>query len=290
MKTHPLYCLVLLALLLSAAVVRATPQQVVYAWPKTMQQDKRGDYPVALLKLALAKSGGHYQAKPSDFVMTQYRTLKQLELGQGIDVAWTMTNAQREQQLTAVRIPIDRGLMGWRLLAIRQQDKELFRTLATPEQLKLLLTVQGIDWPDYDILQANGFAVSASNHFDGMYQMLLKGRVRYFPRSVTEIWPELDSIANKELAVAPELALYYPAASYFFVRKSDVKLAQAIEKGLEQAISDGSMQQLFNSYFQQAIDKADFKNRQVVELTNPELPAQTPLHRTELWFNPKTGY
>ncbi|MCT6698630.1 hypothetical protein [Rheinheimera sp. 4Y26] len=293
MKKHVLsagyiFALWLLLWLLPAGA--ATVQQVVYAWPASMQQDERGHYPVALLMLALSKAGGHYQPVPSAFVMSQYRTLKQLELGQGIDVAWTMTSPEREQQLKPVRIPIDRGLMGWRLLVIRQQDDARFRSLATAEQLKLLLTVQGIDWPDYQILKANGFAVSASNHFDGMYHMLRKGRVQYFPRSVTEIWPELAALSGPELSVASDWALNYPTASYFFVRHNDVELAAAIERGLELALADGSMQQLFLQHFSAVLQQADFTKRRVIQLTNPLLPAKTPLQRSELWFDPNKGY
>lgn len=294
MKKHVLsagYIFVLWLLLWQLpARAAATVQQVVYAWPESMQQDQRGHYPVALLKLALAKAGGRFQAVPSAFVMSQYRTLKQLELGQGIDVAWTMTSPERELQLRPVRIPIDRGLMGWRLLVIRQQDAARFRTLATAEQLKLLLTVQGIDWPDYQILKANHFAVSASNHFDGMYQMLVKGRIQYFPRAVTEIWPELDVLSQPELGVAPDWALYYPTASYFFVRHQDVELAAAIETGLELALADGSMQQLFLQHFSALLQQADLTKRRVIQLHNPLLPAQTPLQRSELWYDPNKGY
>jgi len=265
---------------------------VVYSWPKAMQNDKRGDYPVALLQLALTKSGKPIRSAPSDFVMSQYRTLKQLELGKGIDVVWTMTNPERETQLRAIRIPIDRGLIGWRLLAIRQQDADFFQRLPDAGALKTLLTVQGADWPDFQILQNNGFKIAPSQHFDGMYPMLLSQRVRFFARSTTEIWLELAALQHQQKAVqvAPRWVLHYPAALYFFVRKQDDELAQAIEQGLETAIADGSMQQLFLQHFQQNIAQAEFGQREIVALKNATLPAETPLHRAELWFDPTKGY
>lgn len=270
-------------------------REVVYSWPKAMQSDQRGHYPIALLQLALAKSdaaqaGLQFVIKPSDFVMTQERTLKQLELAQGIDVVWTMTNPQREQQLQPIRFPIDRGLIGWRLLAIAQQDAQRFAGLTEAAQLKKMLMVQGGDWPDYAILTANGFQVTPSNHFNGMYQMLSRGRVQMFPRSVTEIWPEIAERPQASVMVAPRWVLHYPAALYFFVRKGDHQLAQAISQGLEQALADGSLRQLFQQHFHQAIDQAQLTQRQVIHLQNPQLPAATPLQRPELWFQPEQGF
>lgn len=286
--------LFLLSLLVFAGTISfslfASKREIVYSWPKTLEQDPRGHYPIALLNLALEKSQTGMTTKPSDFTMTQYRTLKQLELGKGIDVVWTMTNAAREKQLRPIRIPIDRGLIGWRLLAIRTENDNLFKVLPDRNHLKSMLTVQGVDWPDYQILKANRFSVTSSNHFDGMYQMLRQNRVLFFPRSITEIWPELEQFGQQDLQVAPRWILHYPAALYFFVRKTDTDLAVAIESGLEIAIKDGSMRVLFLQHFGEAIAKAELPHRQVVELENTELPMSPPLERKELWFDPKAGY
>lgn len=290
MRIFFLRCIMVLCASWPIATVASNPRIVTYSWPKNMQADQRSHYPVALLQLALAKSGEPITAQPSDFVMTQYRTLKQLELDHGIDVVWTMTNLEREHQLRPVRIPIDRGLIGYRLLAINDDDTERFESFQSVDDIKQLVTVQGIDWPDYQILQSNGFQLTSSNHFDGMYPMLLKHRVQFFARSMTEIWPELTSYANQGVVVAPRWVLHYPAALYFFVRKTDHELAQAIEKGLRIALADGSYKALFLKHFHDAITRADLGNRQVIELKNPLLPPDTPLTQSELWFNPTEGF
>lgn len=284
-----LFGIVLLASV-SVSSFATNSRVVTYSWPKSMQADKRSHYPVALLKLALAKSGQPITAQPSDFVMTQYRTLKQLELDRGIDVVWTMTDAAREKQLRPIRIPLDRGLIGYRLLAINDQDSERFESMESPEQIKQLLTVQGIDWPDYQILESNGFLLTGSNNFDGMYPMLQKHRVQFFARSVTEIWPELTALAAQGIVVSPKWVLHYPAALYFFVRHDDDQLANAIEQGLLTALQDGSYKALFTEHFNDALVQANLGQRQVIELKNPTLPPLTPLIKTELWFNPKEGF
>ncbi|WP_337881556.1 hypothetical protein [Rheinheimera sp.] len=267
--------------------VAATP--VVYAWPETLSSDERGDYPVALLKLALEKSGADYRALPSASVMTQHRTLRQVSKAQGIDVLWTMTSPEREQQLRPIRIPIDRGLLGWRLLVIVPDRLHEFEEL-TSEQLHRLLAIQGSDWPDFPVLQANQFRVLGSGDFEGMFRMVKFGRVDYFPRSVTEIWSELSERESLGLRVAPKWVLHYIAPLYFFVQKDNDELAAAIELGLRAAIEDGSMQALFLRCFGPALDKADLAGRTRIELINPLLPKETPLDNAELWFDPAKGY
>ncbi len=283
-------CLLLLCLsLLFPLHGRAEPKQVIYSWPMSMLSDARGSYPIALLHLAIEKSGADYQLVPSGQVMSQHRTLRQLGSSSGLDVVWTMTSPEREKELRPIRIPIDRGLIGWRLLLIHQDNEEKFQQL-DEKHLKTSPSVQGNDWPDYPILKANNFRVLAGGDFDAMFKMLQAKRIDYFPRSLTEVWPELQQRPGMSLAVAPKWVLHYPAALYFFVQKDNIELANALEIGLLRAIEDGSMQQLFSQHFSSAIQQADLKSRTVIQLTNPILPAETPLKNKALWFDPQLGY
>lgn len=279
---------IILTYLLAAPALATEP--VIYAWAEHMADDKRGHYPIELLKLALAKSGQDYRATPSKYNLSQFRTLRHLQLDKGIDVVWTLSSPEREEELLPIRIPIDRGLIGWRLLLITASDAQTFAQLDNPEQLKSLRAGQGHDWPDYPILRDNDFKVSGSASYDGLFHMLKRGHIRYFPRSLTEIQPELDSHPDMNLAIAPKWVLYYPAPLYFFVRKDNVQLATAIEQGLELAIRDGSMRTLFTQHFAATIANAQLQQRHIVQLTNPLLTAETPLARSDLWFSPELGF
>lgn len=255
-----------------------------------MAADTRGHYPIELLKLALAKSERDYIAKPSKFDQPQWRTLRHLQMGKDMDVVWTLSSPERENELLPIRIPIDRGLIGWRLLLIADSDAQRFANIETAEQLKAIRSGQGHDWPDYPILQDNGFKVSPSSSYEGLFHMLTRGRIGYFPRSLTEIQPELDAHPTMGLMIAPKWVLYYPAPLYFFVRRDNTELARAIEQGLETAIRDGSMRKLFEQHFSQAIARAQLQQRTVVRLHNPLLTHETPLARSELWFSPEQGF
>jgi len=279
----------------SAAPTRTTEnatgnKTVTYAWAESMANDKRGFYPIQLLQLALQKSGDSYQTKPSKRDMPQWRTLRHVELGLGIDVIWTFTTPERETSLLPIRIPIDRGLLGWRLLLIKEDFSAPFALLSSPEQLKKLRAGQGHDWPDFPILQHNGYTVSPSASYEGLFHMLTLNRIQYFPRAVTEIDIELAARPNMGLAIAPKWVFFYPAPLYFFVKKDQQELAAAIEKGLRLAIQDGSMRQLFLRHFGAAIQHANLKSRQVIRLQNPLLTKETPINQAELWFSPERGF
>lgn len=289
-------CFLMLSLLVTSTVQAKAvlqlqaPQNVIYAWAASMADDERGHYPISLLKLALEKSGEAYQAQPSKRDMPQWRTLRHVQMNKELDVVWTFTTPEREQSLLPIRIPIDRGLLGWRLLLINAGDVERFAQLDSAEQLRALKSGQGHDWPDFPILKANGFNVSPSSSYAGLFAMLQRHRIVYFPRSLTEIEPEVRAHHAQALVVAPRWVLHYPAPLYFFVSKDKPALAAAIERGLMVAIRDGSMRRLFQQFFGEAIAHARLNQRTVLTLTNPYLTAETPLQRADLWFSPALGF
>jgi len=245
----------------------------------------RDTYPVKLLALALDKSGVDYNLAPFEVDMPQGRALLQMSRGQDINVLWTMTSIEREQQFLPIRIPIDKGLLGWRLFLISRENQEAFSNVKTLADLKLYSAGQGHDWPDTAILRANGLDVQVAARYDGLFKMLLARRFDYFPRSIMEIWAEQKRHALDGIVVEETVMLQYPTALYFFVNKDNKPLANTIEKGLNAAIKDGSFDMLFNHAYGDVMLRANIKARTRLKLTNPLLPAETPLGRKELWVH-----
>lgn len=257
--------------------------EIIYPRPESTA-DARTNYPLQLLELALKKSGTDYALNPSKFQMQQGRALRQLEKRQGVDVVWSMTSLEREKALLPIRIPIYRGLIGWRLLLINKKDAIKFQQIHTVEQLKQLRAGQGHDWPDTAILRENGFEVHDSSTYEGLFKMLQNDRFEYFPRSIVEIWAEAENHKAENIIVEPTIVIRYPTAFYFFVNKQNLSLAKDLEKGLKQTIEDGSFDKLFYEHHDDLLKKADLKNRKFFELKNPILPPETPLNQKELWF------
>jgi hypothetical protein len=241
-------------------------------------------YPVALLDLALREAGIEYTLHPSQFTMQQNRALLQVADNVEINVVWSMTSRERERDLMPIRIPIDKGLLGWRIFFINGKNAARWKSVQNLDQLRTLSAGQEHDWPDVQILTANRLPVVQSADYDSLFNMLMGDRFDYFPRSIQEIWDEEKKHHGMDIMVEQSIILHYPAAEYFFVSKHNKPLADALEKGLRAAIKDGSFERLFIQHNGKALALANIRNRKVFRLNNPDLPDETPLAQKNLWL------
>lgn len=243
-------------------------------------------YPALLLEQALAAAGVAVELVQTDELIPQNRALQALGRAQDrLDVVWTMTTVQREQQARAVRVPLFKGLFGWRLLLALPAMAERLRRVEGVEALRGFSLVQGLDWPDTEILRANRLQVIASPTYDAMFKQLRLGRADAFPRSLEEVWWEHER-SGQGLVVVPDVCLHYPTAIYFFVGLADEALGAAIELGLQRLRASGAFDRLFMKHHGEDIARAQLGSRRVIKLHNPLLPKQTPLDKAELWFSP----
>ncbi|MBV8667063.1 MAG: hypothetical protein JO269_11325 [Burkholderiaceae bacterium] len=238
--------------------------------------DPRREYYIKLLDLALHKSGVSYNMHPGD-LKTAEMSRQVTDPSGGVNVSWAPATRAYEESMLAVRVPIDKGILGWRLFLIRAEDRAAFNNIRTLDQLKTFLAGQKRYWPDADIMRANGLQVVEGSDYDKMFGMLAADRFQYFPRGVGEIWKEEKVHPGMGLEVEPHLALHYPSNTYFFVAKRSPQLAQAIETGLRSAMRDGSFDKLFDRYNGEAVKRAHLGTRTVFELSNPLLPEDKPV-------------
>ncbi|MFG6485867.1 hypothetical protein ACG04R_04230 [Roseateles sp. BYS78W] len=280
--------LLALPLLLAGRPLRAQPDEPVRLPRHISMPDPQLAYVRRIVELALNRAGSRREVQYVDLDMAQGRTLIELAAGHSpIDVMWTMTDRLREASgLLPVRIPIDRGLLGWRLLLVRRRELPEWSRVRSLKDLGDRLAGQGHDWPDTTVLRANGLRVGTSSVYEALFRMLAAGRIDYFPRSILEIDAEMAGGRYPELAIAPDLMLHYPAAAYLFVSPSRPELATELKAGLEAAVVDGSFQRLHREQFGALLKAHPVKPAGVLKLSNPLLPSETPLQRRELWLQP----
>jgi hypothetical protein len=278
------------ALLIGGLAAPAAHAESVRVWlPRHMSTaDPQLPYVQQLVLLALERAGVNADVQLVNLEMYQGRSLVELARGSSpIDLMWTMTDRERESSgILPIRIPIDRGLMGWRVLLVRRGDLPRWAQLRGLEALKQRVAGQGHDWPDTAILRANGLRVSTSSGYEALFRMLSSGRFDYFPRAVFEVDAELANDRHPGLAVVPNLMLHYPAAAYLFVSPHRPELAELLRSGLEKAVADGTMQHLHQAHFGALIRAHPVTRDRVLRLQNPLLPPDTPLQRRELWLQP----
>lgn len=262
---------------IAAAVPAQEPPRVVVYPATSAAGDQRGDYYVNLLKLALAGADGHFVVQPSADPSVATRAFANMSTGRGIDVIWAPTTAELERDYLPVRIPLDKGILGWRIFLIAEHDQGLFEAVNSQEQLKALPAGQVGEWADTAVLRANGLPVVTATHYESLFRMLAVQRFRYLPRGIGEIAGELRNYGSLGLVIEPRLALHYPMCTYFFVSRQNAELARRLEQGLRRAQKDGAFERLFRQFYGDAIQAAKLEQRRVFELDNPTVkPSSCP--------------
>ena len=251
---------------------------IVYPWDYDEERFKEHTYYLALLKLALESSKeefGEYQLEKSEQPMYQGRALVEIKYNRNLSVTWTMTSKQRELELSAIRIPILRGLGGYRIFLIKEGQQEKFSQVNSAKQLKKLFAGQGRDWPDSAVLVDNDYRLITGPGHSTLFNMLQFGRFDYMPRALHEPWNEVEMFEG--LQVESSLALHYPSPYYFFVSHDNPNLKNRIEKGLINAETNGSFKRLFDSHpvTKNMLVAAQLDQRKVFKLKNAFMSQET---------------
>jgi hypothetical protein len=251
--------------------------------------DVHAAYALAVLDLAMKTANASYTARQTAIVMERGRALAELANGgDTINLHWTSMGAQAERGLNVVRIPIHRGLIGYRVFVIRKDRQPDFDRIERFSDLKALTGGQGLGWIDTEILKAAGLNVQTST-YETMFEMTQSGRVDYFPRGVVEAFAELDGRRHREpdLVVENRLLLKYRSDFLFYVATGHEAMAETIGKGLVAAYRDGSFMRLFNShpYIQDALTRTKLANRKTFHLDNPFLSEADRRIPDEYWMS-----
>jgi hypothetical protein len=243
-------------------------------------------FALAVLDLAMRSAGVTYTIRQADLAMERGRALAELVDGGSINLLWTSMDGRAESGLNVVHIPVNRGLIGYRVFVIRKDRQADFDKVDNVADLRRLTAGQGLGWVDTDILLDAGLKVETSST-DTLFAMTRAGRIDYYPRGVIEAFPELEARkqAEPELTVEKRLLLKYRSDFLFYVARRDPKLAIAIERGFIAAYKNGSYMRLFDShpYIQGALAQANLLERKVIELDNRYLSAADRKIPEEYW-------
>lgn len=256
--------------------------------PPMAENDAQKAYFVTLLKRACEHSNALGRAcnlQPVNAKMYQQRQLRSLNEGL-LDVMWTVTSIQREKDYLPVRIPLTKGLIGYRIAVINNNVKDAFTLNAPLSAIKKLQHMQGHDWPDADILSFNDFTVSTTSWYSTLYKALDEHHYDVLLRGVLEITTEYELYKPVNSTIDMNHAFYYPSAIYFFVAKNRTDIAALLHKSLTSLKANGEFDNLLFSFppHAKALEKLGLRKRQVHILENPLLPPETPVNDQQLWF------
>ncbi len=231
---------------------------------------KRVKYFVEILELALSKSNHQYQLQKVSLPFMNESRSKTNITANLYDVHWLNTQVFLDNDLQPIRIPLCKGLTGWRVLFIRPESQQEFSSIKSVTNLKNYTAGNGNDWPEAVLYDRAGLPQKLSGSWKGLFYMLKQNRIDYLSRSALEIYDEENAFPELNLEIESKLIIQYPAAYYFYVNKNNQQLAADIKIGLERAIADGSFDKIFNRYFSEKIKRLDFGHRRIVKITVPE--------------------
>ena len=259
------------------------------------QEKPRYQYENEIMRAALDKTTpeyGLFHLIPVSNETPDSRLVADLVSGEAeVDIMIRPTDRKIEKSLQPVRIPLNRGTLGWRIFIIRKSDEAKFRAIKSEGKLKKLAVGQGSDWIDVDIYKHNGYNVQTTWEFEALFRMLNAGRFDYLAFGINECHSIQKRFSHKfpDLIVEKNLAIHYPFARYFWTINSEGgrRLHKRLTEGLEIIITDGTFDRIFREYEGEAIARTKMKGRRVFELENPNLPDTLPLERKELWFSPE---
>jgi hypothetical protein len=195
-----------------------------------------------------------------------------------------------EETLTPVKIPVDKGLLGYRVFLIRAEDQPRFAGVQSLEQLRQLRFGQQREWSDVAVYQAAGLPVVTGSSYEGLFHMLMLRRFDAFGRGVSEVSGELTHWRKQypQMAIESELLLYYPLPVYFwFARTDEGRLrAQRVEEGMLALIADGTLDRLFAEEYAATIEQLGLERRRMLMIANPHLSSNHPFDQAAYWFTP----
>lgn len=267
----------------------ASSEQILVNKPQSAN-DKRYEYPHTLLQKILdetEKDYEHSEVAHSAAVMSRDRMLLSLVGGDLLHVVAEAPKKEWLEKLLVVRIPIRKGIQGYRLFFVNKDDQAGLARISSLQEFMKYPTGSGVGWSTAKIMSDAGFEVVTGNNYDGLFDMLEKKRFLTLGRGVNEIRSEFATQMQRHpnLAIESTLAVHIPLPTYFFVSPKKPLLAKRIEEGLWKLIETGKFEEYFLSYHKNMIEETRLKERKVFSIPNPNLSDLDPLQDQRLWYS-----
>lgn len=176
-------------------------------------------------------------------------------------------------KLSLVPFPLDKGLLGHRLMLTHQDTLTRLRRVRTAQDLAAFSIAQGAWWIDADILEAAGLQVVRSTSYLGMFDMVANKNVDLLPRGANEILGEYRNHSKRlpGLVMDDSMALVFPMSFYFIVANNPKghQIRKRVLEGLESMVADGSFERRYQALKRKSLKGITLSGRTVVRLPNP---------------------
>lgn len=203
--------------------------------------------------------------------MEQGRAFSELIKG-NIDIFIAAADSRREALANPIYVPLDRGLLGFRVCLINKQSSRIKAVSSLSEFQEKKLTVgSGTHWPDTQVFQANGFSVVTSPVLSSLFNMLKNQRYDCLSRSVNEINKELLNLKDTDIIAEDRLLFIYPNADFIFVSPENPRLHRRLSYGIGRSLENNSYYEIFDQFFEKILVKHGIYHRKLIILNNEQI-------------------
>ena len=196
----------------------------------------------------------------------------------GFDMFGTVAGNAKlaNEKKTLIPLPLMKGLLGYRILIIRAEDKEKFSAIASAHQLQKLRMGIPSTWADAELFRHNGYRVEEKGSFDDLFERLQNNEFDYVTfgaNEVTGVFSERAAASGK-LIIESSIVVFYPFPLVFYVNPDNEILAERVARGLQAISNNGVLDGIFNRYFDADLTVVDLPSRTMISLKNPMLPGE----------------
>jgi ABC-type amino acid transport substrate-binding protein len=251
----------------------------VYFWNGN-KSAARQSYEMALLEACLYATNQEYGSVNVNVDNTDYPKAEDEAniFAAGADILVTVAGNVKFKDIPKMVIsqPLTKGLLGYRLLLVKDESLARFSQVNKPSQLQRFSIGIPQTWADAELFRTNHYKVVEKGTLDDLFTLLKNGTFDYVALGVNEI----EEIFSRKVAsmggisIEPSLMLYYPFPLVFYVTFSKPNLAQRVEKGLSKIIASGKFEDVFAQHHGDLVQRLNLGNRRVFTLSNPQLPIE----------------
>ncbi|MEF3697979.1 amino acid ABC transporter substrate-binding protein [Desulfolutivibrio sp.] len=244
-----------------------------------VQADPHLDFARELCRTALEKAGIEAEFIPAP-LCNERRQLDMLRRGlvqlDMMPVTPKRLHAARNGEILMIPVPLDRGMLGWRLNLLLHSQRDMLADVRSVEDLAKFTMGQGEGWMDVDLYEAVGIRTKQVRRWrDAEFvQQMKAGYFQLFPLGLEEaldyFLPHFQTI-EPDIVADPYILVKYPWFRFpavSAVAEDARALYEALQHGFDIMAQDGSFLEVF-SHYKKLPPKSAFSERTVIEIPNP---------------------
>ncbi len=181
----------------------------------------------------------------------------------------------KEGKLRMIPVPLDRGLLGYRINLLLDSQKHKLSNVRTAADLRAYSMGQNVGWMDVEIYRAAGIPTKEiKNWSNGEFATQMEaGFVDLFPlgleETLTYFLPHFQK-QYPQLTIDPYILVRYPWFRFVWVSPNPDAdaLYDALQQGFDRIVEDGRFLEIWAQYCKPPPDTA-FRLRTIIDIDNP---------------------